>query len=513
MKIPNSITSIFGLCITFAVFFTSCTKKSSVPILTTIEVSAINQTGATSGGNVTDDGGAGINSRGVCWSLLNMPTVSDSKTVESGGIGSFTSILTSLSPNTSYYVRAYATNKIGTGYGESVTFMTAQALVAALTTTETNSVTSTSAISGGNITDDGGSAVTTRGVCWSLAQNPTISDNNTSDGTGTGIFTSNLSALSPGTTYFLRAYATNSAGTNYGNQVSFTTLAASGWTTQTSNTTANLRGITFIDIDTWVAVGDGGKILRSTDRGVHWATISSPVADALHAVSFIGNTGLAVGVAGRVIRSTDGGLTWIEETRPTTKILFSVSMSSSMSVITGEEGTILVSLDDGLTWTSHTAGTASILFGISVTGSSAVGVGGQGAIVMSTDRGAGWGLTVPGSQLTFFYSTSFVTGTTGWAVGSSSTTGSIIIHSTSSGFTWTAQTSPNSEQLFGVSFASLTSGTAVGANGTIIHTSDGGVTWLTQASGTILTLNAVSFTGTGVGIAVGDGGTILFISN
>jgi len=94
-----------------------------------------------------------------------------------------------------------------------------------LTTTEVTEFTENTAKSGGNITDDGGAEVTTRGVCWGTSANPTISGNKTSDGTGKGSFTSTLSGLEPSTEYFVRAYATNSAGTSYGNEVSFTTFA------------------------------------------------------------------------------------------------------------------------------------------------------------------------------------------------------------------------------------------------------------------------------------------------
>lgn len=282
-----------------------------------------------------------------------------------------------------------------------------------------------------------------------------------------------------------------------------------GWSVQTSPTAQNLYGLAFRDVNTWIAVGASGTILRSSDGGIHWTSISSPVADALRGVALHGNLGLAVGISGRVLRTTDGGLNWLEETRPTTKNLYAVSISNQMAVITGEEGTILVSLDKGLTWKAHTAGTASILFGVSVNDSTAVAVGGQGAVVMSTDGGAGWGLTIIGNQLTFFYSTSFVNGKTGWLVGSSASTGNVIGHSTDYGFVWSGQTAPTTEQLFGVSFPTLNAGVAVGGNGTIIHTTNGGTNWEVQPSGTSQILNAVSLADSLVGIVVGDGGTIL----
>jgi uncharacterized protein (TIGR02145 family) len=96
---------------------------------------------------------------------------------------------------------------------------------ATLTTTAASGITSNSALSGGNITSDGGTPVTARGVCWSQYANPTVADSHTTDGTGTGIFVSSLNDLTPNATYYIRAYATNSVGTAYGNEVTFTTLA------------------------------------------------------------------------------------------------------------------------------------------------------------------------------------------------------------------------------------------------------------------------------------------------
>jgi hypothetical protein len=93
-----------------------------------------------------------------------------------------------------------------------------------VSTTAISNITGNSANSGGNVTSDGGSPVTARGVCWNITSNPTTSDNHTTDGSGTGSFVSNLTGLSVSTLYYVRAYATNSAGTSYGNQVSFTTL-------------------------------------------------------------------------------------------------------------------------------------------------------------------------------------------------------------------------------------------------------------------------------------------------
>jgi plastocyanin len=219
------LLTIFILFTVSSISFNSCKKNATLPVLTTDNATGVTQTSATSGGTITDDGGASIESRGLCWSTSANPTTSGDKVTVGSGTGSFTGTLTSLLPGTQYNVRAYATNSAGTGYGNQVTFTTEQTPEATLTTTVVTSVTATTAVSGGNITSDGGEPVTERGVCWSTSQDPTIDDSKISDASGgTGIFTSNLENLLSSTKYYVRAYATNSAGTAYGNQESFTTL-------------------------------------------------------------------------------------------------------------------------------------------------------------------------------------------------------------------------------------------------------------------------------------------------
>jgi hypothetical protein len=95
-----------------------------VPSVTTSTPSTITNTTATSGGNVTSDGGATVTARGVCWDGSANPVLSPNCTSNGSGIGSYTSAITGLTANTPYHVRAYATNPVGTAYGEDISFIT-----------------------------------------------------------------------------------------------------------------------------------------------------------------------------------------------------------------------------------------------------------------------------------------------------------------------------------------------------------------------------------------------------
>ena len=102
------------------------TQQITLPTVTTSQVTNITETSATGGGNVTDDGGATVTVRGICWSTSHNPTISDSHGTSGSGLGDYTCLMTNLTPNTTYYVRAYATNSQGTAYGNELSFTTAQ---------------------------------------------------------------------------------------------------------------------------------------------------------------------------------------------------------------------------------------------------------------------------------------------------------------------------------------------------------------------------------------------------
>ena len=264
-------TNLAGTAYGNEVTFTSSPPDAVLPTISTTYISEINATTASGGGNVTDDGGGAVTARGVCWSTSEKPSTADEKTVNSSGTGVFVSNITGLRASTIYYVRAYATNSAGTAYGDQVDFTTSDppAVLATLTTTSVSGITSSTASSGGNISNDGGGAITERGVCWSTSINPTIAGSRTSDGPGSGAYSSYISGLNLSTLYYVRAYATNAAGTAYGNEISFTTADV-----LPSITTTAITGITSS------TASSGGNITGSitgvTARGVCWSTSAAP---------------------------------------------------------------------------------------------------------------------------------------------------------------------------------------------------------------------------------------------
>jgi uncharacterized protein (TIGR02145 family) len=254
----NSVGTAYGTQVSFS---------TALPTITTTTISGITATTATSGGNATlINGAAPITSRGVCWSTAPNPTIAlSTKTSNATGIGVFTSSITGLAIGTTYYVKAYATNSVGTTYGTEVSFST---ILPTITTSAISALTATSATCGGEVTAIGGAAVTARGVCWSLSANPTISNSKTTDGLGIGTYSSSITGLTIGSTYYVRAYATSTIGTAYGNQISFATTLP----TIATNAVSSITATTATCGGNVTSIG-GGEV---TERGVCWSTTSNP---------------------------------------------------------------------------------------------------------------------------------------------------------------------------------------------------------------------------------------------
>ncbi len=196
--------------------------------VSTTAISSISTTTATTGGTISSNGGGAVTASGVVWSTSQDPTIADSKTTENVTSGSYVSSLTGLLSNTTYYVRAYATNSAGTSYGSQVNFTTLASIVApTVSTTSQSQVTNKSFVVSGNVTDWGGVEVTDRGIVWSKTNNVPSLENATkvSTGNGLGAFSSYVFGADPSTVYYVRTFATNSAGTSYGSVATVATKA------------------------------------------------------------------------------------------------------------------------------------------------------------------------------------------------------------------------------------------------------------------------------------------------
>jgi hypothetical protein len=212
-----------------AIFFAACTKDTAdVKLdqkLGTNQVTNIKSDSATVVGFVVASG-SGFTEKGVCYDIQANPTIDKNKVVFTGTstTAAYSVTLSGLNFATKYYARAYAKSASGVIYGEELTFTTLPVVPTVTTVASVSNITNSTATSGGEVTATGGANVTARGICYSTTHNPTVANNKTTDGTGTGSFTSSITGLKMNTTYYVRAYATNSAGTAYGNEISFTTL-------------------------------------------------------------------------------------------------------------------------------------------------------------------------------------------------------------------------------------------------------------------------------------------------
>ncbi len=346
---------------------------ATAPVVSTSTISGIATTSASCGGTITDNGGDAVTARGVCWSTSANPTISDSFTSDGTGTGTFTSSITGLTSGLTYHVRAYATNSIGTGYGADSTFTTlAGVSLPTVTTAAISNITVNSASGGGNATSDGGASITAKGICYSRWGTPTVDSAHTSDGTGTGSFTSSLTGLSGGTTYYVRAYATNSVGTAYGDQVSFGTpityynkaasdiSQASNWGTNTDGSGTSPADFTGMNA-TYNVINAGATLASSLTVSATGSKIL--VGDGTNAVSltipsanpFTGTVDVANNATLNL--QTTSGLTLGTLNAGST---VNYDGSNALTIIAANYGNLASTNDAGAARTFSTSGTISV---------------------------------------------------------------------------------------------------------------------------------------------------------
>ena len=239
-------------------------------------VSNLNYNSAQISGNITFLGSSAVTQHGHCWSISPMPTLANSKTSLGSApvTGNFSSNLTGLSPLTTYYVRAYATNSVGTAYSDEITLITDALTAPELINGTVSNLSQNSAQISGNITSLGNTAVTQHGHCWSISPTPTTANSKTSLGSApvTGNFSSPLTGLSPLTTYYVRAYANNSAGTAYSDEITFITDAPPAMATVITLPDPEVNGVDVTMEGEITDLGDG----LVTQHGHCYGTSENP---------------------------------------------------------------------------------------------------------------------------------------------------------------------------------------------------------------------------------------------
>jgi hypothetical protein len=246
---------------------------------------------------VLEDNDSPIVERGFCWSIIANPDTSSNKVIVGNGIGEFSTTITDITPNTKYYIKAYAINTSGIKYSSEVSYSidNATSYYPVIASIFNEVKTSFSLTMSATITEDKGSAVIERGFCWNKTGSPTMLENKISTGSGTGAFTSTIVGLEANTTYYVRAYATNAAGTSYYGNDGYTTHNANdylpiiGTVSKTEETYGKLtvssiisddkgshvteRGFCYSSPNSTPSITNGDKVVAGSGTGTFSSTL------------------------------------------------------------------------------------------------------------------------------------------------------------------------------------------------------------------------------------------------
>ena len=256
------------------------TLDYNLPAVKTMEVESVGVTRAEVSGEVLGDGGGdAVTLRGICWSTHHNPSVGDEYVNAGEGIGTYTCELTNLQPEKTYYARAFAGNSKGIAYGEEKTFVTMKAgTLAEVVTIGITGNAMLSAMVEGEVLQEGAGAVLERGVCYGKEHYPMTGGLHVSSGSGAGVFSSRLTNLEAGATYYVRAYAINSLGTSYGEELSFEALTEMTAPVVVTNSVSNITESTATG--SGMVIADGGN--EVTERGICWSTEEEPTIEGTH---------------------------------------------------------------------------------------------------------------------------------------------------------------------------------------------------------------------------------------
>ena len=240
------------------------------PTVMTTGAANVTYRAAVVNGSIVHVGASPVTARGFCYDTVMHPTV-DGNLVNCGsGAGDFSTNLLNIAPNTTYYVRAYATNIWGTNYGNELTFTTLTEHTPSVEIVPASEISYTSFVCSGDVTDSGTYAMTARGLCWATTPDPVMTGEHLHLGNGIGAFSATLTDLQPETTYYVRAYAVNAVGVAYSNNLSVTTLTPQVPTVTTDSVSMYNECLATV-------VSDGGAPILQ--RGFCYDTLPNPTLE------------------------------------------------------------------------------------------------------------------------------------------------------------------------------------------------------------------------------------------
>ncbi|MBL7919439.1 MAG: exo-alpha-sialidase [Bacteroidia bacterium] len=338
----------------FLLLFTNCKKKDKNPepepapatpsplaTLSTLTISSITETTAIGGGNISSEGTSAITAVGVCWDTNTSPTTLKPHTNNGAGTGTYTSSITGLLPNTTYYVRAYATNGSGTVYGNEVSFKTKSIWTKANVTSGNTIFVNSTAIIGSDIFCPVSQSSVTSVIKTSSDNGATWSQ------VGTTINEGDISIFSNGTELFSGMLNGIYKSTN--NSVTWTN-SSSGL--PTASITPKIK--TFTKSGSSIFAGGNIGVFRSTDNGSSWIDANNGLGVSSVIELFSAGSIVFAGTSNDCYRSADNGTSWntINTGLPLTNknIHNFCSNGNTILLVAGNLNTLYLSNDNGNTW-------------------------------------------------------------------------------------------------------------------------------------------------------------------
>ena len=288
------------------------------------------------------------------------------------------------------------------------------------------------------------------------------------------------------------------------------TDSGANWTARDSGTDEDLYGVAFGGPGVGAAVGSGGTILVTQDGGRSWARSVSDVNLTLRAITFLNpREAIAVGESGLILKTDDAGMSWKQQSVGT-NLYFVASRGDILIAVGGEVGyfrnrrVVYRSSDRGDSWEMEVNESGSVLYGVTIgSDMTAVACGEAGALLQRASRNAVW--TEAKSPTEHLLSAVVHTEDDVLAVGSFG----IVATSTDGGESWTANFAEKQKFLRSISFHDPDHGVAVGQEGLILYTANGGSVWHVSESGFKKFLGGVSMLSPTVAVAVGGKGLVL----